>query len=110
MAMVAKTFLTVTTTNAADGTHNSITIKSREVVPLQAYRRTEKRQNGSDYKFAMNIVPFRPHLSQQLTLPLIVHSSPEQLRFRLELRRLAYGAGMFALGILAHMAWLDAWS
>lgn len=98
--MVANTFLTVTNANAADS----------EVVPLRSYRRAEKRQNGSAFKSAMNIVPFRLRHSQRQKLPVIVHSSPAQVRFRLELRRLAYGAGMFALGILAHMAWLDAWS
>jgi hypothetical protein len=96
----------LTRKNTPGGSHNPVTIIPRGVVSLQAYRRTEDLmpENGSAYKFAMNIVRSR----HPTHLPLAPRSSSDQLRFHFEMRRLAYGAGMFVLGILAHMAWLSA--
>ena len=95
----------VTAKNTPDGSHNPVTIIPRGVVSLQAYRRTEELmpENGRAYKFAANIVPSR----HPIHLPLSPRSSSDHLRFHCELRRLAYSACMFVLGILAHMAWLS---
>jgi hypothetical protein len=110
--MAVKTFLTVTTKSATGATRNARIISPRRVVPPQAYRRTENPapQNRDTCEFAPNIVPFRHLVYRPLAVPIAAYSSTDQLRFRIELHRLAYGAGMFALGILAHMAWLDGWS
>jgi hypothetical protein len=104
IAMAVIRFLTAK--NTPGGSHNPVTIIPRGVVSLQAYRRTEEPmpKNGGAYKFAMNIVPSR----HPIYLPLAPRPSSDHLRFHFELRRLAYGAGMFVLGILAHMAWLSA--
>ena len=108
MAMAAKTFLTTTAANAMGDNHNSVSTNPHGLVLLQNYRRIEKLTHRAPYKFPMTIVPFPHAVYQPLTLPHALRFSPEQLQFRAELRRLAYGAGMFVLGILAHIAWLSA--
>ncbi len=71
---------------------------------LHQYRRTEELIPGT------NVVPFL-HPIYRRRIPPETRPSPssEQLRSRAEVRWLVYGAGMFVLGILAHMAWLRAW-
>ena len=87
--------------------HNLVTTSSRGLVVLKDYRRIEKPPHHAPYKTPMTIVPFRQAVYQPLTPLPTLRLSPEQLRFRAGLRRLAYGAGMFMLGILAHIAWLN---
>lgn len=71
------------------------------------YGSTERvHQNSNPYKVATNIFPF-DHFAHRRPRPPA--PSPSPLRLRVELHRLVYGAGMFVLGILAHMAWLRAW-
>ncbi len=72
-----------------------------------SYASTEPaHQNRNPYKVPTNIIPFH-HLARQPPTPSVPSSSP--FRFRVELYRLVYGAGMFVLGILAHMAWPKVW-
>ena len=72
-----------------------------------SYGRTEPaHQNRSPYKVPTNIIPFHRLARRPPTPPAPSSSS---LRFRVELYRLVYGAGMFVLGILAHMAWPKVW-
>ena len=78
-----------------------------EQLELPSYGTTEPaRQNRSPYKVPMNTFPFH-HLARRPPTPPAPSSS--SLPFRVELYRLVYGAGMFVLGILAHMAWLKVW-
>jgi hypothetical protein len=62
-------------------------------------------QNRNPYKVPMNIIPFR----RARRPPILPAPSSSSLRIRIELYRLVYGAGMFVLGILAHMAWPKVW-
>src|SRR4051812_35555209 len=71
------------------------------------YESTESaHQNRNPYKDSTNILPFN-HFAHQPPTPPALRPSP--IGVRVELYRLIYGAGMFVLGILAHMAWLRAW-
>jgi hypothetical protein len=88
--------------------HNSVITSPRGLVLLQDYRRIEKPPRRAPYTPPKTIVPFRHAVYQPLTPPPVVNLLPERLRFRVEQQRLAYGAGMFALGILLHVAWLRA--
>ena|SRR6266567_2781162 len=63
-------------------------------------------QNRNPYKVPANIIPFHRLARRPPTRPA---PSPSSLPFRVELYRLVYGAGMFVLGILAHVAWLKVW-
>ena len=71
---------------------------------LQQYRQTEELIPGR------NVIPFRHPIDRPRIPPETRPSrSLTQLRSRAEVRWLVYGAAMFVLGILAHMAWLRAW-
>ena len=109
--MAAKTFLTTTVRNVMGGNHNSVTTSPRGLVQLQDYRRTEKptHPNRAPYTLPMNIIAFRQPVYRAQTPPPAPRVSPEELRSRAEWQWFAYGAVMFVLGILAHMAWLSAW-
>jgi hypothetical protein len=72
-----------------------------------SYASTEPaHQNRNPHKVPTNIIPFH-HFARQPPTPPVPSSS--RLRFRVELYRCVYGAGMFVLGILAHMAWPKVW-
>ena len=78
-----------------------------EKVERPSYGSTERaQQNRNPYKVPTNIIPFH-HFARQPPTPPVPSSS--RLRFRVELYRCVYGAGMFVLGILAHMAWPKVW-